>query len=90
MLNIASRLPSSMTVNSRVYPVISMTGHDFVSTNPKNIALYKNGISVDFDAARAGALSKHNFIDVTMTVIDIEVAGGCKWKVFFLLLLTQC
>ena len=56
-----------------------MAGHQFRASNSFNRVMYRSsGVSVSFEAARMGALTNHDFLDVTMTTIDVEVAGGSK------------
>ena len=43
----------------------------------RNSFLYRtSGVELSFEAARSGALSRHDFVDITLTRIEVEVAGG--------------
>ena len=45
----------------------------------RNSFLYRTtGVELSFESARSGALSRHDFMDVTMTRIQVEVNGGGK------------
>ena len=69
-----------------VYPVVSMTGHEFRPTSSVNRILYSSeGVLLSFEAASSGSLINHDFLDVTMTTIKVEIAGGSEYAFFVLL-----
>lgn len=59
-----------------------MNEHVFEPTSSANKRSYFKGIPLSFEAARTGALSKHDFLDVTMADIEIQVAGGSECSTF--------
>lgn len=59
-----------------------MDEHKFEPTSSVNKRSYFKGILLSLDAARTGALSKHDFLDITMADIDVQVAGGSECASF--------
>ena len=57
-----------------------MTGHEFRPTSSVNRILYSSeGVLLSFEAASSGSLINHDFLDVTMTTIKVEIAGGSEY-----------
>ena len=58
-------------------------GHTFEPLDSARMRMYHQGVLVSFDGARTGALTKHDFLDVTSTEIELQVAGGGGYTCFF-------